>query len=68
MNQILDKENQVKFLQEFQTGEYNRKLYSKIIKELNRKRLTGSGFIYYNYLIERIKQNIKNFNRNKYRN
>ena len=45
----------MKPLQEFQTGEYSGKLYSRIVKELGEGRSIGSGPIYYDCLIKEVR-------------
>jgi hypothetical protein len=60
ISQILDKENQVEPSREFRIGEYNRKLYSRIVGELDKERLIEPKSIYYNYPVERINQKPRN--------
>ena len=67
-NQILDRENQVKPLQEFRIGEYDGRLYSKIVEESGRERLIGLKSIYYSYLVEIMNQKSKSYKRSKYGN
>ena len=54
INQILDKENQEEPLREFRIGEYNRRLYSRIVKGLDRERLIELKSIYYNCSVKKM--------------
>ena len=67
-NQILDRENQEKSLREFRIGEYNRKLYSRIIKRLDKEKLIEPKSIYYNYLVEKMNQKSRNQKRDRFGN
>ena len=59
-SQILDRENQIESSREFRIGKYNRKLYSRIIEELDRGRLIELRSIYYNYLVKKTNQKSRN--------
>ena len=60
MSQISDRENQKKPSREYRIGERDRKLYSRKIRELDRKRLIGLKPIYYNYLVKKTNQKPRN--------
>ena len=68
INQILDRENQEELSREYQIGKYNRKLYSRIIKELDKRKLIELRSIYYNYLIEKINQKLRNQKKDRFGN
>ena len=60
ISQTLDGENQEKLSRELRIGEYNRKLYSRIVEGLDRGKLMEPKPIYYNYPVEKTNQKPRN--------
>ena len=68
ISQILDRENQIEPLREFRIREYNKRLYSRIIKGLDRGRLIELRSIYYNYLVKKTNQKSRNQRKDRLEN
>ena len=60
MSQTSDRENQEELSREFRIGERDGKLYSRIVEGLDRGRLMEPKLIYYNCLVEKTNQKLRN--------